>query len=164
MPLPPNENGVMNKFISHLVFRTLLVSLFALPVMSAQGQSKVKERNLGGTWKLVLDLEEEIDEEEDNVGARMIIGAVSGLLSGVDIEMQFHDDNQLKIVTDAYGDEDVEWSSWEIKKGRLYLGDSDSYSFDETYWMFKRNRLVAYEYNEDGKFEEKRSVFMYRLD
>ena len=155
---------VMRKTGLNLVLGCLFAAVLMLPVSNSFGQSKVKERHLRGTWKLYIDLEEEMEKEETNVGARMILGAVDGLLGGIDIELEFHKDNQLKVMVDAYGDEDVEWGSWHIKEGKLYLDDSDSYSFDDTAWMLKKGRLQAYEYNDRGKLDEKSAVYMRRID
>lgn len=135
-----------------------------IPVMMASGQSRVKQSDLEGTWNLVLDLREEMDDQEDKVGTRMLLGALDGLLTGITWEISFQSDNRLKIVTESYGNTKVEWSTWHLRKGKLYLGETDSYSFKDIVWMKKRRRLAAYVYNEKGKLVRKPSLQMSRLN
>jgi hypothetical protein len=72
----------------------------------------------------------------------------------------------LKVSVDAFGDEEIEYAKWEINSdGELKLGDTDKFqSDDDTVWLIKGRRLVAFEYNERGKLHQKDSIYLERID
>ncbi len=146
----------------------LVLGLFSVMFTTqVAAQQRLNRKHLEGTWKMVIDLKEaesEVEGEEDEAMARMILGAVDGLLSGVDIWVEFRDENRLKIIVDAYGDREEEWGTYHIEDGRLYLDGEDHFSSDDTVWMRHRGRLQAYETNEDGDLEKKDAIYMERLD
>ena len=136
--------------------------LAAFSATTCFGQSSVKPRDLRGTWHLVFD----IDKEADSATERVILNAVDGFLDEIDIYMEFQRDQRLKVSVDAFGDEEIEYAKWEINSdGELKLGDTDKFqSDDDTVWLIKGRRLVAFEYNERGKLHQKDSIYLERID
>lgn len=149
----------------------LLLTSLMLFVVSIQAQPrKVKERELEGRWKLVIDIdsedfEDELDEE-DGYFARLALqsvgGFVDGVLDAIDIEFEFMRNNEVKVIVSAFGNEDIEYSDWRInRRGELLIGDTDSFSSDDDdYWMFDGDLLVAYD-DDDGM---KSQVYMVNID
>ncbi len=136
----------------------LALGLF-LVTATANGQSRVYEKDLAGEWKLVID----ISKQGDSALERILLNAVDGLLDEVDIRFDFQSDNQLFVYVSALGsDAEKEVSEWAINKdGQLLIDDSDSFSNDSV-WMMKDGRLQAYEM-EDGELAEEKEVYLERI-
>jgi len=155
---------------------TLLIALILTCSFSAQAQSKVKERQLKGTWKMVIDIdEEEIEEEIDDddipffgrVFAKGITSMVFGIIDEIDVEMHFKDNNRLKLVIEVFGEREVEYGRWYIdSKGALRLDDFDNISVgddddDNDIWLMSGDRLVAYE--QHGERLDRKPVYLKRM-
>jgi len=150
-------------------FFVLIPMLLLMLTVTAQTK-KVKERDLKGVWKLVIDIDKDeiVDEidEEDNVFARLIvksaIGFVDGILEELDIRFEFEPNNRLKVTVNAFGDEEVEYSNWHINKnGELIIEDSDSFDSDGDYWLLEGDVLVAYDKDDDTN---KSKVYLVNMD
>lgn len=143
---------------SLLILSILLI--FASTV--AYAQSRVKSRDLKGTWELVFN----IDEAAETATERVILNAVDGLLDEIEIQMVFEEDNRTRVMVNAFGEEEVEYSDWEINnKGQLLLGDSEHFqSDDDRVWMFDKGKLFAYEQGRKGEWEKVTEVYMKRID
>lgn len=139
---------------------------------SVYAQSKVRERDLEGVWKMKISLSDDVfDEEirdEDNVFARLILRAtgnlVEGILDEIDIELEFRPNHECRIYVSAFGEEEVEYTEWYINgRGELYIDDSDSFKMgSDEYWMFEDDVLVAYE---DGRpLDDDAAVYLVRID
>ena len=139
--------------------------------LSTQAQQKVTEDKLLGTWKLVIDIEEELEQEadeEENPFARMMIQGVSGLVGGIleniDIYFDFQSDGEVKIMVNAFDEEEVEYAQWSINRhGELIIEDiaNDKISFDDDdVWMMEGKRLISFE--DDGTREE--NVYMVKVE
>ncbi|MEQ8473293.1 MAG: hypothetical protein RIC35_19005 [Marinoscillum sp.] len=154
--------------------KTLLTILSCVVVLaSLTAQSKVREKDLtDGTWKLVIDIEEELDEakkevrEEDSFLGEMILNSVSGLVSGIieelEIYMEFRPDGEVKVVVEAFGEREVEYSEWHIdSKGRLYISDTDRFKTDDDdYWLMENGVLISYE----ERNERNENVYLVHID
>ncbi|WP_420318626.1 hypothetical protein [Ekhidna sp.] len=147
-----------------------LALLFASAfIVNAQ---KVKEKDIIGTWKLVIDIEEEMEdeaEEADTMLEEVFIKAISGFVGGImeDIEIyfEFQSDNDVKITVLAYDEKETETGSWYInKRGYLVIedieDDDDNFniSTDDDEWKLIDGILVSDEHEED------RTVYMTRVD
>ncbi len=151
----------------------ILVAVIALTTSQSYAQQKVTERKLLGTWKLVIDIEEEMEEareemeEEDNILGELLIsgvtGFVEGLMDNIDIYFEFMKNGELKIMVEAFGEEEIEYGEWYINsRGELIIEDSDTMEMDgDDYWMFDGSLLVAFE---DNKRDEKDNVFMKKIE
>ena len=138
----------------------LIVLLFGFIATFAQAQSRVKSKDLSGTWKMVFDVE----KEGDSAAERVILNAVGGFLDEIDIYFEFLPDNELKVRVDAFGDEEIEYSEWHITKaGELSLGESEHFEDDDSVWMFRGKRLVSYEYEDGRRVKEKENVYLERV-
>ena len=106
----------------------LVICLFMFGSLSTvQAQSRVKERNLRGTWKLEIEL----DKDADTAMGRIVENAVDGLLDEIDIYMDFRKNNELVVTVNAFGEKEVEYSEWYINDaGELHIGDSDHFQTD----------------------------------
>ena len=155
---------------------TLLITLVLMLSYTAQAQNKVRERNLKGTWKMVIDIDEDEleDELEDDdipligrVFAKSVTSLVFGIIDEIDIEMQFQNNNRLKLVIEAFGEREVEYGRWYIDdEGALRLDDFDNISVgddddDNDIWLMKDDRLVAYE--QHGSRLDRKPVYMKRM-
>ena len=140
----------MKKFISALLVAVLFVS-------TAVAQSKVTEKEVLGTWKLHIDLDKEIQKENSEMGFldKMVLGAVSGIVSKamehVDIRFNFKKNHEA-ILTVHVEDEDKheeEVLNWFINsKGQLEIDDINNEKVNinsEGVWMMKGTRLVVVE-------------------
>lgn len=123
-----------------------LLLLLACLATSATAQSRVHEKDLAGAWKMVFQLDHEIDEA-DGAFARIALKAVSGIMDEIDIRFEFLSEHRLKVTSRALGeDQDVEYSTWRINdRGQLELGDTEHMSTDDDVWMFEHGVLVPYE-------------------
>lgn len=138
---------------------------------ATQAQQKVTESKLIGNWKLVIDIEEELEREaddEDNPFARMMIRGVSGLVEGImeniDIYFDFQSDGDVKILVEAFEENEIEYAKWYINNyGELIIEDvdNDNIQFDnDDVWMMDGNRLISID--EDGSVE--RNVYMTKIE
>ena len=139
------------------IFTLLLIGL---GVSSVQAQSRVRSKDLSGTWKLVFD----IDKDADSATERVILNAVDGFLDELDISFEFLPDNELKVVANAFGEEEIEYSEWHITgAGELSLGESEYVDDEDSVWMFVGKRLVSYEYKDGRRGKEKENVYLERV-
>lgn len=147
-----------------------LLSLILLLGFGTQAQ-KVKQKDVLGTWKLVIDIEDELDEEAEEAETlleEVIIKSVSGLVSGVmeniDIYFEFEEDNELEITVKAYGEVERERGTWYInKRGYLVIEDIDSeddrfnISTDDDEWKLVDGLLISDD-------DDDKNVYMTRVD
>ncbi len=153
----------------------LLLMLFTIS-FTANAQNKVKERDLKGNWKMIIDIDEEEIEEElkdddipflGRVFAKSVSSMVFGIIDEIDIEMRFMDDNRLKIIVEAFGEREVEYGTWYIDShGALVLDDFEHINVgddndDNDVWLMKNDRLVAYE--QTGKHLERKPIYLKRM-
>ncbi|MEQ9468329.1 MAG: hypothetical protein RLN88_13025 [Ekhidna sp.] len=149
---------------------TLFTAVFCLTFL-AQAQ-KVTEKDIIGTWKLIIDVEEEMEEEAedaDNMLEEVFIKAISGFVGGIldDIEIyfEFQSDNDVKITVNAYDETETETGTWYInKRGYLVIEDIDddrddfNISADDDEWKLIDGILVSDEHDDN------KSVYMTRVD
>lgn len=150
----------------------VMLSLFFLSaIMMSQAQQKVTEDKLIGQWKLVIDIEEELEkeaDEEDNPFARMMIRGVSGLVEGImeniDIYFVFRSDGEVQIEVEAFEENEIEYAKWYINRyGELIIEDvdNDNISFDDDdVWMMDGKRLISIEDNGDIE----KNVYMIKIE
>ena len=136
--------------------KTKLFLFIFLTSSIAFSQSKVKERNVIGAWKLHLNLEEKVKKETkgDNAFekalARGIVGTIDELAEEADITFNFKRDNTLEVtqkgILNDDDEETTEYYEWKItKEGKLVTTKTDGGSFkfnDNDGWMLKRGKLV----------------------
>ena len=153
---------------------TILLMLTLLFGASANAQSKVKEKDLDGVWMLKIEIDEdnwkrEI-EDEDNAVARAVIRGVSGLLDGIldeiDVRFEFLKDNEVRVFTELFGEEEVEYTDWNINsRGELEIGDTDHWDdADDTVWLMEDGILVAYDRDSNYKKDDDARVYLVRID
>jgi len=132
---------------------------------------KVKEKDIIGTWKLIINIEEEMEKEADEADTileEVIINAVSGFVDGIlddiDIYFDFREDNKVKITVHAYNEKETEYGRWYInKRGYLEMEDIDdadniNFDTDDDEWKLIDGILVSDEHEDD------RTVYMTRVD
>ncbi|WP_421869292.1 hypothetical protein [Marinoscillum sp.] len=153
--------------------KIILFTLVAFVSLSSFSQSKVKSKDIEDkTWKLVINIDEELDEakreaeEEDSFLGEVIVNSVSGLVSGIidelEIYMEFRANGEVKVTVEAFGEREVEYSEWSIdSKGRLHISDTDRFQTDDDdYWMMEDGVLVSFE--EDGELNE--NVYLVHIE
>lgn len=148
-----------------------LLSLTLLLGFSTQAQ-KVDEKDVLGTWKLVIEIEDKLDKEADEADTileEIIIKSVSGLVSGVleniEIYFEFEKRGDLTVTVKAYDEVEEDQGTWYInKRGYLVIEDIDddddkfSISADDDEWKLIDGLLVSDEHEDD------RNVYMIRVD
>ncbi|MFY0688616.1 MAG: hypothetical protein JXQ90_15685 [Cyclobacteriaceae bacterium] len=150
-----------------------ICSIMCTPLLS-HAQQKVKERDIIGSWKLKIDVEEAIEEveeemdEEDNWLGEVVLRGVSGLVEGVldniDIYFEFQRGGELEILVDAFGEIEREYTEWEIIDGRLYIYDSEHLQTDDDdYWMIDGDVLISFE---ESRYEDKvnENIYLVKID
>ena len=154
----------MKNILTSLVLLTLCVTI-------AFSQERVKEKDVKGEWKMIIDIDfDEVEDEmeEESWFGWAVAGAMSGLvedvLEEIDIRMKFMDDGKLKITVDAYGEEEIEYGEWYINdKGQLVIIDEDEDDHDDDdVWMLDGKNLVSFEVTSRGKLE-RQEVYLKRL-
>jgi len=149
---------------------TTLALMSALTLSVAFGQSKLTEKDLLGTWKVVVELDEvvaELDKEaknSDNLLAEVILKSVSGVIEGVmdriNIYMEFERAGKAKVMVNAFDEkEDDEITTWTIKDNKLVIDGTDNFkSSRKGSWVY-RDGVLFLEDNDS----EKAKVYMVRM-
>ena len=135
---------------------------------------EVKEKDILGTWKMVIDIDEELDqeaEEADTYLEEIIIKSVSGLVDGImgniDIYFDFQRNNDLLITVKAFGEVEEDEARWFINhRGYLEIEDVDddddddgfNISSDDDEWKLIDGLLISDDHEDD------RNVYMTRVD
>ncbi len=147
----------------------LWLPLMVVLMASAEAQTKkVKEKDLKGVWKLVIDLEnDEVKEELDDadvwerIFVKSVLGFVDDVLDEIDIRFEFESGNRLKVTVNALDEQETEYGTWKInKKGELIL-EGDEIDSDHDYWLFSGDILVAFDRGSD---EPERNVYLVKMD
>lgn len=139
--------------------------------LSTQGQSRIYEKDLLGTWKLVMDIEgimKEAKEEVDGEGilTQLFVGSVTGFVSNlaknVGIYLDFQKNGIAKITINALGEVDTKEAPYVIdSKGRLIIEDAENFTTDRKgYWLMKDDKLLNYDSTDDGMEEH---LYMIRV-
>ncbi len=134
---------------------------------------KITEKDLiGSTWKLKIDIEsaleeaEEEVEEEGNIIAEVILSGVSGMVKGIinniDVYFEFEKNNELRVYVEAFDEEDVEYTYWEINKyGELVIDDTEHFSTEnDGYWIYEDGIFV---YLEDDHDRDDPKIFLVEV-
>jgi len=144
--------------------KTAILSLLLVILLapSATAQKRVHAKDMEGTtWQMVFDLK----KEADNAIERIALSAVGGFMDEIDIRFDFRKDGALRVRVEAFDEEDDdEFSTWDVNDaGQLTLGESDSFSSDDTVFMRDGDRLAAFELKR-GKLVRKDSIYLVRVD
>jgi len=133
-------------------------------------QTKVSEKDVWGTWRFHLKLQEVVksDSADLNFIEKAVVGAVSGIvdtaMEQVDIQFHFKKSKELVVVvhdheTKKKTEETIEW--FINKKGQLEISDlkNDRVNIDnDGVWMLLNRRLVPVE---NGKATQ--GIYLERL-
>lgn len=152
--------------------RTIALFITALCLTVVVQAQKVQEKDIIGTWKLVIDIEEEMDEEAEDADTMLeeifikaVSGFVGGIMDDIEIYFEFQRNNDVKITVNAYDETETETGSWFInKRGYLVIEDIDddnddfSISTDDDEWKLIDGILVSDEH------EKNRTVYMTKVD
>ncbi|MGB3464375.1 MAG: hypothetical protein WBA74_03860 [Cyclobacteriaceae bacterium] len=113
--------------------RLLTIAAFIIGLSaSVSAQQKITKSDIENKrWKLVIDIKDEIDgeiEESDGFFERIVLKSVGGLvdniLDEIEIYFEFKENNELKIISYAFGERDVEYTTWRLDKNGALLIDS----------------------------------------
>lgn len=147
----------------------LLVSLCMVFALTSHAQKKLREKDLFGQWKMVINLEEgfekakeELDDNDDEFLGKLILSSIEGfasaILDEVDIYMDFEKDGKLRVIVEAFDEKEVEYSEWIInEKGFLLINDGKN-DVDIDHWILEDDVLVGYD--EDG---EKNMAYLVKI-
>ena len=156
----------------------VLICLSFLLAGSLFAQSKVTERKILGTWKMVIpDLEKTMDKhqakkkrsETADAGERLgeaIQNAVGEfvvtLLDDFEIEFIFSKNHKATMYLNILGEREEEILAWYINDaGGLVLVDEDE--ADDEVWMFEGNKLVQFE-RKNGKWVQDEDTYMVKVN
>ncbi|MBC6400204.1 MAG: hypothetical protein GDA51_10085 [Ekhidna sp.] len=146
--------------------KTILILTILCFGFSSQAQ-KVKEKDILGTWKLILNIEEAIKEEADDadtmleeVFINVISGFISGIIDDIDIYFEFKENNKLKITLNTDEESETEYGKWFInKRGYLQIEDVDDNDIvNDDEWKLIDGILVTDDYEDD------KDVYMAKVD
>ncbi len=152
--------------------RTIILFTAALCLTFTSQAQRVSEKDIIGTWKLVINIEEEMEEEAEDadtmleeVFIKAISGFVGGIMDDIEIYFEFQSDNDVKITVNAYDEVETERGSWYInRRGYLVIEDIEdddddfSISTDDDEWKLIDGILVSDEHEKD------RTVYMTRVN
>jgi hypothetical protein len=143
-----------------------LAALLSSSLMNAQ--SKVKDRDVLGEWKLYVDLQKEIQDKDSDLNflEKALVGAVSGIvttaMNHVDIRFDFKRNNEVILKIHNKDEDKTEILKWFInKQGQLEINDLDNDHINVQHdgaWMLLDKQLVAVE---DGKV--KQAVYLEKM-
>ncbi len=148
----------------------LLCMVALLSSSFVNAQSKVKDRDVLGEWKLHIDLQKEIQDKDSDLNflEKALVGAVSGIvttaMNHVDIRFDFKRNNEvlLKIHNKEEDTTETETLKWFINnQGQLEIDDIDNDHVNVRHdgaWMILDKQLVAVE---DGKV--KQAVYLEKM-
>lgn len=148
----------------------LLCMVALLSSSFVNAQSKVKDRDVFGEWKLHIDLQKEIQDKDSDLNflEKALVGAVSGIvttaMNHVDIRFDFKRNNEvlLKIHNKEEDTTETETLKWFINnQGQLEIDDIDNDRVNVQHdgaWMLLDKQLVAVE---DGKV--KQAVYLEKI-
>ena len=133
------------------------MACFLLFIGALSAQTKVSEKDVWGTWRFHLKLQEvaKSDSADLNFIEKAVVGAVSGIvdtaMEQVDIQFHFKKSKELVVVvhdheTKKKAEETIEW--FINKKGQLEISDlkNDRVNMDnDGVWMLLNRRLVPVE-------------------
>ncbi len=141
--------------------RTLLLALALLIAVPAAAQDRVDPDMLSGTWKLEIDID---PSEGESALARIAIKLATGLMDEIEIRFGFMDDHRLRVMVNAFGNKDEDWSRWEITEdGYLALGNSDHFDVEDTVWYADGDRLVAFDNRENPDNDGVKGLALVRI-
>lgn len=137
------------------LFTSIACSILFMSALSAQ--TKVSEKDVWGTWRFHLKLNEvaKSDTADLNFLEKAVIGAVSGIvdtaMEKVDIQFNFKKSRELVVVvheheTKKKTEQSIEW--FINAKGQLEISDlkNDKVNIDnDGVWMMLNRRLVPVE-------------------
>ena len=143
-----------------------IIALLSSSFVSAQ--SKAKDRDVLGEWKLHVDLQKEIQDKDSDLNflEKALVGAVSGIvttaMNHVDIRFDFKRNNEVILKIHNKDEDKTEILKWFInKQGQLEINDLDNDHINVQHdgaWMLLDKQLVAVE---DGKV--KQAVYLEKM-
>lgn len=131
---------------------------------------KIKEKDILGTWKLIINIEEEMEKEAEKADTMLeeilletVSGFVDGILDDVGIYFEFQKDHEVIITVSAYGDQEEGKGRWLINnRGYLEIEnieDNDDFNLStDDEWKLIDGILVSDEHEDD------RTAYMTRVD
>lgn len=151
---------------------TLLFALLVFVSATSQGQDRMTEKDIYGSWKMVIELDEvmeELEEEADeseSMLAKILIKSVSGIVEGVmdniEIYIDFERDGDARVLVEAFDEaSEDEDTGWYIKNNRLYIEETNSFNTDnDGYWVLRDDVLFFEDYDGDDDV----TVYMVRVE
>ncbi len=156
---------------AHLIATFMLIPLIGL------SQSKVRESDLVGEWKLVIDIHQddirdEIEQETEDLDrlgeiiSRAAVNFAADIIDKIDIRFRFKDNNRVRIEVDVFGAHEVEYADWYINRhGELIIEDDDNDHVaidDLEVWLRDDELLMAFEKDRDHLRYQ--NVYLIRID
>jgi hypothetical protein len=151
--------------------KILILAILTIATFSnAIGQSKLSDGDVLGTWKMVIELDEVLDdlkkeaEESETLIAEVIMKSVSGIVEGVMDRVQIYIDlergGKATVRVNAFEeDSDDEDTKWYIKSGRLYIENTDNFDSDVKGNWYMRDGVLFL----DDDDNDKTKIYMVRV-
>ena len=154
----------------------ILACLLIIPIIS-YGQKKVKEKDIIGTWQLIIPLNEMDDDDEDedyenrevdesflgHVISSGVKALVANILDEIEIEFEVRKDGTIEITAMGERDDDDD-NVWLINsEGELVIKErGERISDNDDVWLLKDGKLQAYE--KRGSRLKEKDVYLKRVD
>ena len=153
-------------------------NLFALFILTsltssvALSQSKVSESSVVGTWKMVIELDEVMEElkkeaeDSETIFAEVILKSVSGIVEGVMDRVQIYVDikkgGKAIVRVNAFDEDgDDEDTEWYIKNDRLYIKNTDNFDSDKKGNWYMRDGVLFLDDQDND--DDKAKIYMVRV-
>ena len=152
-----------------------LFTLFILTILTssvALSQSKISESSVVGTWKMVIELDEVMEElkkeaeDSETIFAEVILKSVSGIVEGVMDRVQIYVDikkgGKAIVRVNAFDEDgDDEDTEWYIKNDRLYIKNTDNFDSDDKGNWYMRDGVLFLDDQDDD--DDKAKIYMVRV-
>jgi hypothetical protein len=150
----------------------IIFTLIAFTLVEVQAQNKLTEKDVTGSWRLVIDVSEEMDELRDEMDdteslfgqviKKSVSGFVEGLLNNIEIYMDFLPNGEVEVTSIAFDKEDRDFSTWKIVGNKLYISDSDNFQVEnDSYWIMEHNSILI-SVSEDGN--NNKNVYLRKIE
>lgn len=135
--------------------RLLLLASALLLISTFSIAQKLSDKDVIGTWKLVIGIDEAMDEakqelreEGGSAFEKLVLSSITGLVTNIveeiDLQIQFRKDREAVVYVTAFEEEETEYTTWKIVDNRLYIEDTDSFKSDtQDYWILRNGVLIS---------------------
>ncbi|MDH3649637.1 MAG: hypothetical protein OEQ53_08130 [Saprospiraceae bacterium] len=157
-----------------------LAILFGIAAFYVQGQSKLSERSLLGTWELVIEDLDFTDKTKyagkdrarmspgERLGAALETGIFSflgDLLEDFEIHFTFLKEHQVEMEIEILGEREVKYLQWELTDhNQVIISEDDADEIEDgDIWILEDGKLISTEKNKGEQLEKDYDTYMVKV-